>query len=78
MLPGDWICVTFKRSALRKCGIFVRDEEAMPVGQKAVGEAWGQWVCPHVIGGLPTHIVDQEFKMTREGEQFTGISGLTC
>lgn len=30
--PGDWVCLTFTRSALRKRGIFVRDEHATAVG----------------------------------------------
>jgi len=75
-VAGDWICVTFTRSALRKCGIHVRDEQALPVGDQAVGEDWGDWVCPHVIGGLPTHIVTHEYKMTRDGSKFLGIEGL--
>lgn len=75
-VQGDWICVTFTRTALRKCGIHVRDERAMPVGEKAVSDDWGEWVCPHVIGGLPTHIITNEYSMTREGTLFTGIKGL--
>ena len=36
-VSGDWICLEFRRSVLRsKFGIVVRDEEAMPVGQKQV------------------------------------------
>ena len=36
-VAGDWICLEFRRSVLRsKFGIVVRDEEAMPVGQKQV------------------------------------------
>merc|ERR1712137_871968 len=30
--PHPWVCLRMKRSALRKCGIVVRDEEATPVG----------------------------------------------
>lgn len=73
---GEWVCVTFTRTALRKCGIHVRDERAMPVGDKAVSDDWGEWVCPHVIGGLPTHIITREYTMTRDGTRFTGIEGL--
>lgn len=73
---GDWICMSFTRSALRKCGIHVRDEEAMPVGEKAVGSDWGSWICPHIIGGIPTSIITDEYKMTRDGAAFTGIQGL--
>merc|ERR1712232_227450 len=49
-VPGDWVCLQFTRAALRKCGIHVRDEEAMPVGDKAVDDAWlaSKWICPHV------------------------------
>jgi uncharacterized protein (DUF952 family)/quercetin dioxygenase-like cupin family protein len=78
-VPGDWICLVFTRSALRKCGIHVRDEEAMPVGDKPVGKDWGAWICPHVIGGLPTHIVTQEYPISRDTSrtpQFIAIEGL--
>jgi len=75
-VAGDWICVSFTRSALRKCGIHVRDEEAMPVGDKPVGADWGSWICPHIIGGIPTSIITNEYKMTRDGCKFTGIEGL--
>lgn len=73
---GDWVCVSFTRSALKKCGIFVRDEEAMPVGDKPVSADWGSWICPHIIGGIPTHIVDKEFRMLRDGPKFLSIEGL--
>lgn len=75
-VAGEWICVTFTRSALRKCGIHVRDEEALPVGDKSIGEDWGDWICPHIIGGLPTHIVTREYKIKRDGSKFLGIEGL--
>lgn len=74
---GDWICVTFTRTSLRKCGIYVRDEQALPVGDKPVGGDWGEWVCPHVIGGIPTHIIDKEYKMIRDGPKFLSIEGVT-
>ena len=56
----------------------VRDEEAMPVGDKDVDPAWvsKKWICPHVVGGLPTSVVEKVFKMTRDGKFFTGIEGL--
>lgn len=76
-VEGDWVCVEFTRSALRKCGIHVRDEEAMPVGDKPVGDDWGSWICPHIIGGIPTHIIQKEYKMTRDGSRYTCIEGLT-
>lgn len=74
---GDWVCLRFTRSALRRQGIFVRDEHASPVGGQAVGDDWGEWVCPHVIGGLPPAVVDKEFPMARDGKAFLGIRGLT-
>ena len=51
-VAGEWVCLRFTRSALRRCGIVVRDEEAKPVGNQPVGEDWGDWVCPHVLGGI--------------------------
>jgi hypothetical protein len=75
---GDWVCLQFKRSTLLKtCGIVTRDEEAMPVGDKAVGDEWGKWVCPHVVGGIPVGAVDFEFAMVRDGPKFLAIEGLT-
>ena len=77
-VEGEWVCVQFTRSALRRCGIHVRDEEAMPVGDKAVSADWleQKWICPHVIGGIPTSIIEKEYPMTRDGKRFTGITGL--
>jgi hypothetical protein len=75
-VPGEWVCVAFCRSTLRMCGIHVRDEQALPVGDKPVGDDWGEWICPHVIGGLPTHVITREYKMTRDGTKFLGIEGL--
>ena len=54
----------------------MRDERALPVGDKPVGDDWGDWVCPHIIGGIPTSIVDTEYAMVREGKAFKGIEGL--
>ena len=50
----------------------------MPVGDKYVDPAWvsKKWICPHVVGGLPTSVVEKVFKMTRDGKLFTGIEGL--
>mmetsp|Transcript_100343 Transcript_100343/g.323847 ORF Transcript_100343/g.323847 Transcript_100343/m.323847 type:complete len:420 (+) Transcript_100343:87-1346(+) len=76
-VPGDWVCLRFRRSSLLKVGIVTRDEEAMPVGQKAVSEAFAKWICPHVVGGLPPQVVDAEFPMLREGSAFKAIQGLT-
>jgi len=77
-IPGDWICLEFTRTSLRRCGIHVRDEEAMPVGEKPVGDAWGNWICPHVIGGIPVSVVDKEYVMKRDGTKFLSIDGLTA
>ena len=42
-VKGDWICLEFRRSVLRsKFGIVVRDEEAMPVGEKGVSNSYSQ------------------------------------
>lgn len=77
-VQGDWICLEFKRSALRKCGVFVRDEEALPVGNQAVSNSWVEkkWICPHVIGGIPVSIVDKIYPMNRDGKVYLGIEGL--
>ena len=73
-----WVCLRFSRTALRKkCGITVRDERAMPVGSKAVGEGWTDWICPHVVGGIPPLVVDAVFPMTRDGSKFVSIDGVT-
>jgi uncharacterized protein (DUF952 family) len=70
---GDWICLRMSRAALKRCGIFTKDEQALPVGDKAVGATWGAWVCPHVYGGLPISVVDGEFRIIREGPKFISI-----
>lgn len=70
--------VRFTRSGLRRCGIVVRDEHARPVGDQGVGDEWGDWVCPHVFGGIPPSVVDCEFPMTRTADgKFLAIDGLT-
>ena len=75
---APWVCLCFSRTALRKkCGITVRDERAMPVGSKAVGENWQDWICPHVVGGIPPLVVDAVFPMTRDGSKFVSIDGVT-
>ena len=76
-VAGEWVCLRFTRSALKRCGIVVRDEEAKPVGDQPVGEDWGDWVCPHVLGGIPPMVVDKEFPMLRKGKAFEAIKGLT-
>ena len=77
-VPGAWVCLQFRRSALKRCGIIVRDEEALPVGSQAVDPTWVEkkWVCPHVVGGIPVHVVERVYEMTRAGAAFTGIEGL--
>jgi hypothetical protein len=73
---GEWICLIFSRAALKKCGIFVKDEEALPVGDRPIGGDWDTWICPHVIGGIPPSIVTEIFVIQREGKTFVGIEGL--
>ena len=76
-VAGEWVCVRISRMALRKCGIFVRDEQALPVGDQAVGETWGDWVCPHIVGGIPPAVVDKVFPMARTPSgSFVRIDGL--
>ena len=75
-VEGDWVCVQFTRSALRNAGIFVRDEEAMPVGEKKTSDGWRNWICPHVIGGIPLHVVEKEYAMKRDGPKYVSIEGL--
>ena len=77
-VPGAWVCLQFTRSALRKAGIFVKDEEALPVGDKPVSGDWleANWVCPHVIGGIPVAVVEKEYPMTREGNKYVAIEGI--
>ena len=72
-VAGEWICLRFTRSALRRCGITVQDEEAKPVGEQAVGATWNDWVCPHVYGGLPPSVVDATFPIVRDGKAFVKI-----
>ena len=75
-MEGEWICLRFTRSALRRCGIVIRDEEALPVGNQAVGDDWGTWVCPHIVGGIPPAVVDAELPMLRDGPKFLSIEGV--
>lgn len=72
-VEGDWVCLEFSRAALKKCGIIVKDEEPLPVGDKAIGAEWTEWVCPHVYGGIPPSVVFKENKMIRDGPKFIGI-----
>lgn len=79
---GDWICLQLSRSALLKLGIDTVFEEAKPVGDTATDSEWdGMWVCPHIFGGIPTHlagVVTKTFRMQRdENGTFLYIEGLT-
>jgi len=76
--PHPWVCLRTSRSALRRAGIFVRDEEALPVGDQPVGESWGAWVCPHIIGGIPISAIDAEFPIQRDGLRFVAIPGVAA
>jgi len=77
-VEGDWVCLEFTRTDLKNAGIRVRDEEAMPVGDQKVDENWTKcaWVCPHVIGGIPSSIVRKVYEMNRDGKQYIEIMGL--
>jgi len=77
-VPGAWVCLQFTRTALRDAGIFVKDEEALPVGDKPVSADWvaSNWVCPHVIGGIPAAVVEKEYPMIREGTSYVAIESL--
>jgi len=75
-VAGEWVCVAFTRTALRDAGIFVRDEQALPVGATEVSAEWGEWVCPHVYGGIPTSTVHAVFLMKRDGKVFLSIEGV--
>jgi uncharacterized protein (DUF952 family) len=87
---GDWICLQLSRSALFQLGIDTVFEDAKPVGDTATHEEWShdssattpKWICPHIYGGIPTHIpgvVTQTFPMTRNPDDgsFLHIVGLT-
>mmetsp|Transcript_46724 Transcript_46724/g.77337 ORF Transcript_46724/g.77337 Transcript_46724/m.77337 type:complete len:274 (+) Transcript_46724:20-841(+) len=75
-VPGEWICLQFTRSALRRCGIIVKDEAALPVGEQAVSSTWSEWVCPHIYGGIPPQVVEAELAIVRDGALFKAIEGL--
>eukprot|EP00443_Scrippsiella_acuminata_P022995 CAMPEP_0115226746 /NCGR_PEP_ID=MMETSP0270-20121206/30789_1 /TAXON_ID=71861 /ORGANISM="Scrippsiella trochoidea, Strain CCMP3099" /LENGTH=415 /DNA_ID=CAMNT_0002641177 /DNA_START=52 /DNA_END=1298 /DNA_ORIENTATION=+ len=77
-VPGEWLCLRFRRSALRRLGIVTRDERAMPVGKTATNEAWSEWEsAPMCSAASPVQVVDAEFPMTRDGSAYTAIRGLT-
>jgi len=74
---GEWICLEFTRTALKDAGIFVRDEQATAVGDKATDDKlMADWICPHILGGLPLGVVRTSHVMSRDGPKFTGIPAL--
>jgi len=80
-VEGEWICLQFRRSVLKaRYGIVVKDEEAMPVGDKDVSNEWKadqkNWICPHVYGGIPLGCVEKIYAMIRDGPKFIKIDGL--
>merc|ERR1712146_165342 len=77
-VEGEWLCLEFSRTDLRNCGIYVRDEQALPVGDTPVSEDWIKqgWVCPHIVGGIPPSVVKKTYKMIRDGGKFLSIEGL--
>jgi uncharacterized protein (DUF952 family) len=76
-IEGEWICLEVSRKGLKKCGIVIKDEEPLPVGDKAIGDDWMSWVCPHIYGGIPPVCVHKVNKMYRDGKLFTGIENHT-
>ena len=77
-IPGDWVCLQFTRSALKKIGIVTKDEAPGAVADEEVDEKWvdSDWICPHVFGGIAPSVVTREFKMRRNGTIFVGIEGV--
>jgi hypothetical protein len=75
---GEWICLEFTRSAMKKIGIFVRDEEPLPVGDKDISADWSAWQCPHVYGGIPPCVVQAIHVMERDeaGRGFVSVPTL--
>jgi len=77
-IPGEWVCLQFTRSALKKLGIVTKDEAPGAVADKEVDGKWveNDWICPHVFGGIAPSVVTKEFKMQRDGKKFVGIEGV--
>jgi len=79
-VEGEWICLEMSRSQLLKLGVETIFEGAKPVGETSTDGTW-DWVCPHIFGGIPTHVegvVTGTFKMTRKDDgTFVSIAGLT-
>ncbi|CAB9499767.1 Protein of unknown function (DUF952) [Seminavis robusta] len=81
-VPGDWICIELSYSTLKdKAGIITQFEEAKPVGSTKVSEEFENWICPHIFGGIPSHIegvVTNTFPMKRDDKgNYLCIEGLT-
>jgi len=75
---GDWICLELSLAALKRGGIVTRFEEAKPVGETGVGGLDKNWQCPHIFGGIPSHVVTNIYKINRNDEgKFISIEGLT-
>jgi len=74
----SWVCLKMSRANLKnKHGIHTKDEEALPVGDTAVGDSWNAWVCPHIYGGIPPSVVDAVLPMERSAEgKFLRIEGI--
>lgn len=75
-IVGEWVCLQVTRQSLRRAGITVKDEEALPVGDAAIGKEMENWICPHIMGGIPPAVVDSEYAIQREGKRFVKIIGL--
>lgn len=71
-----WVCLCMTRMGLADRGLFVRDEQALPVGDTPVGDTWSTWVCPHIMGGIPLDAVEAVFPIERDGPRFISIPGI--
>jgi uncharacterized protein (DUF952 family) len=79
---GEWICLELSTETLLVNGIMTVFEEPKPVGDQTVQKHWtsSQWECPHIYGGIPSHIpgcVTNIYKMERDTDgHFLSIVGL--
>ena len=55
----------------------MKDEEAMPVGDKPANNDFKAETFPHVYAGLPLGCVDRFYEIKRDGPKFIAIEGLT-
>ena len=80
-VPGDWICLEMSKRSLENVGIVTVFEEPKPVGETNVGEAWSEWRCPHIFGGIPSSlpgVVKRTYPMKRDDKgNFLFIEELT-